>query len=86
MGISARVSDFLFPEGGERDDFAGQRRARIEERRAFHEGRFAGAGDIRKSLAFIDLEPIEPIQAEAIEEETAQSARSHRGSIINIEI
>lgn len=86
MGISARVADFLFPEGGERDDSAGQRRARIEERRAFHEGRFSGAGDIRKSPAFIDLEPIEPLRAEALEEETAQSARSHRGNIINIQI
>ncbi len=86
MGISARVADFLFPEGGERDNSAGQRRARIEERRAFHEGRFSGAGDIRKSPAFIDLEPIEPLRAEALEEETAQSARSHRGNIINIQI
>ena len=86
MGISARVADFLFPEAGERDDSAGQRRARIEERRAFHEGRFSGAGDIRKSPAFIDLEPIEPIRAEALEEDTAQSARSHRGNIINIQI
>ncbi len=86
MGISARVGEFLFPEGGEREDLAGRRRARIEERRAFHEGRFSGAGDIRKSPAFIDLEPIEPLRAEAIDEETAQSARSHRGNIINIEI
>ena len=85
MGIGSRVSDLPFPEGGERDALSAQRRVRIEERRAFHEGR-ASADDIRKRPGFIDLEPIEPVQTEIIEDEAAPTSRIHRGTIINIRI
>ena len=57
------------------------------ERRGLREGRFAGSGDIR-SRRLIDLEPIEPVQAQTeIQEVIAdQAVNTHRGRMINLRV
>lgn len=87
MAIDSRAGDYGFAEGAGRESYPGERRARIRERMEFHQNRNPGTGGAPQTL-FIDLEPIEPLQARAVQGEDADpvQAKTFRGNIIDIQI
>ncbi|HBK79199.1 MAG TPA: hypothetical protein DDZ83_05860 [Nitrospinae bacterium] len=88
MAINSRAGDYGFAEGAGRESYYGERRARIRERMEFHQSRNTGTGGAPRSVRFIDLEPIEPLQARPVQGEDADpvQAKTFRGNIINIQI
>ncbi len=81
MNIHAAIQDF--GQAGRLET-----EANTGERRGLREGRFAGSGDIRSGRRLIDLEPIEPVQAqnEAQDVTADQALNTHRGRVINLRV
>ncbi len=81
MNIHAAIQDF-----GQTGRL--ETEANTGERRGLREGRFAGSGDIRSRRRLIDLEPIEPVQAQnEIQDLIAdQAMNTHRGRMINLRV
>lgn len=91
MNVQAAAHDIVYPERVDTNAFAAERRARIEERRAFHQGSapaFSGSAGLRGRRRLINLEPIGGVSrcSDAADDAAIAAVDDHRGRIINLKV